>query len=276
MKNNYIVLVDDEEKFKEEFKSKIAELGIKHELLYFKDVAGLVDALTKIDPSEIKFIISGIDLDGNPADNLVLKAYHLLKERFYLPPLSIHLHKFIPSGAGLGGGSADGSFMLKGLVEYFNLKIDLQELIQLAAKIGSDCAFFISNETSFASGKGEILRPVFPELKDKYIVIIKPPYAVNTKEAYAGIQPSEPLHKLSELIELPVKEWQDKINNDFELPVFQRFPELRLIKQSLYELGALYASMSGSGSAVYGIFESEPDIPELPKNYFVWKCLKVD
>lgn len=237
----------------------------------FFPVKGLSDALEFIPSSEISFKTSGIVLEGNPSDNIVLKAFNLLKERFLLPPLSIHLHKFIPSGAGLGGGSADAGFMLKGLIDCFNLTIASQELNQIAAQIGSDCAFFISNTPSLASGKGEILRPVFLELKNKHIVIIKPPFAVNTKEAYSGIHPAEPQHKLSELIKLPIKDWKYRINNDFEFPVFQRFPELKLIKQSLYELGALYASMTGSGSAVYGIFESKPEIPELPKNYFVWK-----
>ncbi len=237
----------------------------------FFPVEGLCDALEFLPSSENTFKSSGIDLDGNPADNLVLKAYNLLRERFQLPPLSIHLHKFIPSGAGLGGGSADTSFMLKGLQEYFQLNIDVKELEQFSSKLGSDCAFFISNKPAFATAKGEILMPVSLELKEKHLVIIKPPYSVNTKEAYSGIQPAQPQYELSELIKLPVKEWKSKIKNDFELSVFQRFPELRLIKQSLYELGAVYASMSGSGSAIYGIFESKPEIPELPENYFVWK-----
>jgi 4-diphosphocytidyl-2-C-methyl-D-erythritol kinase len=163
--------------------------------------------------------------------------------------------------------------MLKGLQEYFQLNIDLAELKNLATELGSDCAFFISNEPSFASGKGEILQPVHLELKDKHIVIIKPQFEVNTKAAYLAIHAIESQYKLSELIELPVREWKDKIKNDFELSVFQKLPELSLIKQSLYELGASYASMSGSGSAIYGIFESKPEIPKLPGNYFVWKSL---
>ena len=242
----------------------------------FFPLKGLYDALEFIPSAETKFILSGFIIDGNPADNLVLKAYSLLKDRYTLPPLSIHLRKAIPSGAGLGGGSADAAFMLKSLQEYFQLHLNSDELIGMAAQLGSDCAFFITNEPAFATGKGEVLQTVSVSLKGKHIAIIKPPFSVNTKKAYSGILPATPSNSLLDLIKEPVEQWKDKIINDFELSVFQKFPELRLIKQSLYELGALYSSMSGSGSAIYGIFDTMPDIPSLPENYFVWKGSIVD
>jgi 4-diphosphocytidyl-2-C-methyl-D-erythritol kinase len=237
----------------------------------FLPVKGLTDALEFLPSKKTTLICSGREIECNPSDNLVLKAYNLLKERFELPPVSICLHKFIPSSAGLGAGSSDASFMLKGLQEYFQLPLNEKELTELASQMGSDCAFFISNEPAFATAKGEVLEPVSINLTGKHIAIIKPPFPVNTKEAYSGITPGKPSNRLQDLIKLPVEEWKDKLINDFESTVFKKFPELGLIKQSLYELGALYAAMSGSGSAIFGIFDALPEIPILPESYFCWK-----
>jgi 4-diphosphocytidyl-2-C-methyl-D-erythritol kinase len=236
----------------------------------FYPVKRLTDALEFIPSRGNSFSLSGIKIEGNPSENLVLQAYSRLKEKFDLPDLSIHLHKYIPTGAGLGGGSADASFMLKALQQYFKLPLGIDELMGEASRLGSDCPFYISNEVSSATGRGEILRPVSIDLEGKTLVIIKPPFSVNTKEAYSEIIPATPLENLTDLIKMPVKQWKDKIKNDFEPTVFQKFPELRLIKQSLYDLGALYASLSGSGSAIYAIFNTNPDIPKLSDSYFCW------
>jgi 4-diphosphocytidyl-2-C-methyl-D-erythritol kinase len=237
----------------------------------FLPVRGLMDALEFIPSKKTSLICSGEEIECSPSHNLVLKAYNLLKERFDLPSVSIYLRKFIPSGAGLGGGSSDASFMLKGLRDYFQLPLKEKELTGLASKMGSDCAFFILNEPSIASGKGEILEPFDLDLKEKHILIIKPPFSVNTKDAYMGIQPAKPKHRLKDLIKLPLHEWKESIWNDFEPTVFKKFPELGLIKQSMYEMGAIYAAMSGSGSAIFGIFDTLPEIPKLPESYFCWK-----
>jgi 4-diphosphocytidyl-2-C-methyl-D-erythritol kinase len=234
-------------------------------------VKELVDALEFLPANKIKFTASGIPIEGNPAENMVLKAYYLLKDRFKLPPLSIHLHKLIPPGSGLGGGSADASFMLSGLKEYFQLPLNQKELRELAGQLGSDCAFFILNEPAIVGGKGEILHPASLELKNNHILIIKPPFSVSTKDAYSGVKSSKPLHRLKDIIHQPIEEWKDLIRNDFEPNIFKRFPELENIKLSMYKMGALFASMSGSGSAIFGIFETLPELPKFPGNYFCWK-----
>jgi len=239
---------------------------------FFFPVKELADALEFIPSKKTVLTISGIDIEGNPADNLVLKAYYLLKERFDLPPLSIHLHKFIPAGAGLGGGSSDASFMLKALKEYFNLPIENKEMLDFAGRLGSDCTFFIGNAPAIARGKGEILQPVEIKMKGKHYLIIKPSFSINTRDAYSGVQPAQPMRNLAGLIKLPMEEWKDSIRNDFEPSVFKRFPELGIIKQAMYEMGAVYASMSGSGSAIFGIFDTLPEIPKLPDKYFCWKA----
>ena len=238
---------------------------------FFIPVKELADALEFIPSKKTVLTLSGIDIEGNPADNMVLKAYYLLKEPFDLPPLSIHLHKFIPAGAGLGGGSSDASFMLKALKDYFNLPIENKEMLELAGRLGSDCAFFVINKPALARGKGEILQPIEMELKGRHYLIIKPYFSVNTRDAYSGVQPAQPMHSLADLIKLPMAEWKDSIRNDFEPSVFKRFPELGIIKQAMYEMDAIYAAMSGSGSAIFGIFDALPEIPVLPDRYFCWK-----
>jgi len=236
----------------------------------FLPVKGLNDAIEYIASDKTSLAISGIKIEGNPNDNLVLKAYQLMKDRFDIPPLSIHLHKVIPSGAGLGGGSSDASFMLNSLADYFQLPLLQKDLTEFAAQLGSDCAFFILNKSAIASGRGEILEPVLTGAENKKLLIIKPPFSINTKDAYSGVRVSEPSQRLKDLINLPIGEWKNEIQNDFESSTFKWFPELKEIKQKLYEMGALYASMSGSGSAMFGIFATEPEVPKLPENYFCW------
>ncbi|MCQ2083506.1 MAG: 4-(cytidine 5'-diphospho)-2-C-methyl-D-erythritol kinase [Bacteroidaceae bacterium] len=203
-------------------------------------------------------------LEGNfPAqDNLVVKAYLLLLQDFDLPPIDISLYKHIPTGAGLGGGSSDCASMLDLLNRRFNLRLRDSALERYAAKLGSDCPFFITGRPSLATGRGEILTPVKLSLAGYTILLVKPDVFVSTSQAYAGVTPKEPEVSLAESVMRPVSEWKECIKNDFEPSVFARFPILGEIKNRLYELGAEYASMTGSGSTVYGIFEKPLDNPQ--------------
>ena len=211
------------------------------------------------DDSKRKFIFKtcGIQIDGNEEDNLIIKAYKLLDKEFDLPPIHIHLYKNIPMGAGLGGGSSDAAFMLKLLNDYFKLNISTEKLEEYAAGLGADCAFFIQNKPTFASGIGNIFSPVSLSLKGYKLVICKPDVFVSTKDAFANIVPQNPIHSLKEVIMHPVSEWKKMMVNDFEESVFIKFPVIREIKEELYKEGAVYASMSGSGSSVFGLFDPQ-------------------
>ena len=199
-------------------------------------------------------------MGGDPGKNLVIKAYHLLAADFHLPAIQVHLHKIIPFGAGLGGGSADAAFMLKALNAFFDLRLSGQKMVTYAARPGSDCAFFIDDRPAFASGKGELLEPIELTLAGYRIIIVKPSFGVSTPEAYAGITPRPAGYDLRQLGQLPVNTWKEYIRNDFEATVFQKYPSLTLLKQQLYERGAEFVSMSGSGSAIYGLFKKDREI----------------
>lgn len=201
------------------------------------------------------FTATGIQIDGDPMNNLCVKAYNLLRERFpKLPAVSIHLDKQIPFGAGLGGGSSDGTHTLLALRKLFNLDISDDELEALAARMGADCAFFIRQGAQYCEGIGHELTPYPISLKGYHIVVVKPPFGVSTREAYSGVKPVQPATPLFEYLKLPITEWRNYIHNDFEDSVFPLHPELQQVKDTLYDHGALYASMSGSGSAMFGIF----------------------
>ena len=217
-----------------------------------------------------KFVNTGIDLGIEEKDNLILKAYQLLKKEYNLPESEIHLHKIIPTGAGLGGGSSDASFMLKSLNEYFNLNITDKSLEKYAQQLGSDCPVFIKNKAVFAEGTGNIFSKIELDLSKYFILIVKPDIHIPTKIAFSGINPKSPEQSLKDLIKLPVSEWKEYIINDFESTVFKQFPEIKKIKDTLYESGAIYAQMSGSGAAVFGIFEEEPVIPDEFLLYFYY------
>jgi 4-diphosphocytidyl-2-C-methyl-D-erythritol kinase len=179
-----------------------------------------------------------------------------MRERFpSLPPLEIHLEKIIPHGAGLGGGSADAAFMLSGLNTYFNLKLQQNELIELALQLGSDCPFFIYNRPCLAYGRGEQLKPINLNLSSWRIVLIKPSFAMSTALAFQGITPTAPARSLAELIAQPITEWRNTLVNDFEAPLAKHYPDINLIRDSLYQAGCVYAALSGSGSTVFGIFQ---------------------
>lgn len=203
----------------------------------------------------------GNALEGNPADNLVVKAYRLLKQNYDLPPIEIYLYKYIPSGAGLGGGSSDATFMLRLLNGLFNLGIDDDRLVAMATTLGADCPVFVRNVPAYATGIGEVLTPLPFSLKGYTIAVVKPDVFVSTREAFSHVIPKEPEVTLDKKILLPVNEWRGIITNDFEQSVLPLHPELSTVKDTLYALGATYASMSGSGSAFYGLFvdDSLPD-----------------
>ncbi|MDD2526129.1 MAG: 4-(cytidine 5'-diphospho)-2-C-methyl-D-erythritol kinase [Bacteroidales bacterium] len=203
---------------------------------------------------------SGLVIDCPPEKNLVLKAYSLLNKEFPLPPVDVYLHKVIPFGAGLGGGSSDAASMLLLLNEWAGLGLSLDQLAGYASKLGADCSFFIYNKPLFAHGIGNLFEPVQLSLTGYYLALVKPPVFVSTAEAYASVNPTLPEVSLKELLKMPVNEWKGKVANDFEQSVFERYPLIAEIKEQLYAKGALYASMSGSGSSVFGLFLDKPDI----------------
>lgn len=223
---------------------------------------GLSDIL-EIIPSntgETRLDVSGINVEGKSSDNLCFKAWKLLYHLYGIPAVSIHLHKIIPTGAGLGGGSSDAAFTLSMLNELFELRLSDAELSSLALKLGMDCPYFLMNTPALGSGKGEILEPIDLSLKGWNLVIVKPPVHVSTAAAYAGVTPRSGRRPLTDIVSRSVEEWKELLVNDFETSIFSCFPEIRRIKDELCENGALYASMSGSGSAVYGLFREKPDL----------------
>ena len=216
---------------------------------------------------------AGLEIAGEAENNLVVKAYKLLDERFNLPPVDIHLFKHIPSGAGLGGGSADAAFMLKLLNEKFNLALSIESMEDYASRLGADCAFFIRNAPTYAEGIGNVFSPVSLSLKGYQLWLVKPDIFVSTRDAFSQIKPHRPERPLKETIQLPVEEWRNCMVNDFEESVFPQFPAIREIKEEMYRQGAVYASMSGSGSSVYGISKPNASLPDIDfgKEAFVYK-----
>ncbi len=215
--------------------------------------------------------ISGIEVDGDPQNNLVIKAWEVLNALYPLPAIDIFLHKAIPFGAGLGGGSADAAFMLRLLRDLFKLPLQDGELQLLAAQIGADCPFFIENRPMLAYGIGNEFAPTELSLTGYQLVLIKPNIHVSTAEAYALVQPAPASIPLSEVVEMPIERWRELLINDFEASVFAKYPAIAEIKELLYSAGAIYASMSGSGSSVYGIFP-KGETPQFEvANCYVWK-----
>jgi len=214
---------------------------------------------------EISLMVSGIPVKGNSEDNLVCKAYHLLADKYDLPSVTAYLKKSIPLGAGMGGGSSDATTMLKMLVELFDLPIPDAELEVLAAQLGADCAFFVENKPVYAEGIGNVFVPIKCDLKGYQLLLIKPNIFVSTKDAFSYVVPRNeqldlPLLDLRELIKQPVPKWRDLIVNDFEKSVFVKFPILKSLKQDIYDAGADYVAMSGSGATVFGLFSKDKEI----------------
>ncbi|MGM0377604.1 MAG: 4-(cytidine 5'-diphospho)-2-C-methyl-D-erythritol kinase [Bacteroidota bacterium] len=203
-------------------------------------------------------------------DNLVMKALQLLRERYSIPPVNIHLHKKIPSGAGLGGGSSDAAFMLRSINDLFKLNISSGDLETMASQLGADCAFFIRNNPTLAKGKGNEFSPVSLDLKGYWLAIVVPSFHIGTAEAYRNIHPRIPERNILDTIQQKPEKWPTHLINDFEAnAIAMKCPEIKLIKETLYEKGAAYASMSGSGSAVYGIFRQQPEMA-WPNSYTYW------
>lgn len=208
----------------------------------------------------------GAKIEGKEEDNLVWKAYRLLKKDFDLPPINIFLYKHIPSGAGLGGGSSDAAYMLKLLNRQFNLQITNEQLETYASRLGADCAFFIKNRPTFAEGIGEIFSDITLSLKNYQIYIVKPDVFVSTRDAFANIVVRQPAISLKQIVGMPIEQWKTYMYNDFEESIFPHFPIIREIKEEMYRQGAIYAAMSGSGSSVYGIFAANSSLPDLTYN----------
>lgn len=218
----------------------------------------------------IKIETSGLAITGSVEENLIYKAYHLIKAQYVLPGLNVYLHKVIPMGAGLGGGSSDAAFFIKLLNDVADINLSYGEQHYFAKQLGSDCSFFINNKPAYATQKGEVLDSVLLDLSGKHIVLIKPDVFVSTPMAYAGVTPQKPASHLEEDVLLPVENWKGTIKNDFEPSVFEKFPVIGQIKERLYASGALYVAMSGSGSSVYGIFDKEINLQEQFSQHFYW------
>ena len=230
-----------------------------------------LDVLEIITAQTFQFTSSGNEIAGHPDDNLCVKAYRLLRDDFDLDPVNIHLHKIIPSGAGLGGGSSDAAYTLRLLNEIFQLNLGHEKLMDYAARLGSDCAFFIKDHAMLGTGRGEILQEIPLSLDDKFFVVVKPAVHVSTADAFANIVPKTSGLSIAEVVlHYPISTWKEFLKNDFEESVFKKYPAIKSLKEKLYSLGATYATMSGSGSAVVGIFATEINISNQFSGMTVW------
>lgn len=233
----------------------------------------LCDAMELMPDKQLKkdvWHFSGLHISGRPTDNLCSGALKLLREKFDVPKLTIFLHKVIPMGAGLGGGSSDGSFVIRALNKKCQLNMSDEEMKEMALQLGSDCPFFINNEPAQATGRGEVLRPVDPGLQGKYLVLIHSEIHVSTAEAYAKMEVDESHESPAQIVKKPIEEWRHLLRNRFEEYAFVEYPELARTKEKLYQSGALYASMTGSGSAIYGIFDRKVERQRFSEFDFVY------
>ncbi|MBE7176632.1 MAG: 4-(cytidine 5'-diphospho)-2-C-methyl-D-erythritol kinase [Mucilaginibacter polytrichastri] len=223
------------------------------------------DVLEVVESASLRFTSSGLAIPGRAEDNLCIRAYELMRTDHNLPPVHIHVHKNIPIGAGLGGGSSDAAFFIRLMNEQFALKLTDEQMMAYAAKLGADCVFFIRNVPAVATGIGHDLAPCAIDLSSYFLVVAMPDDHVSTAEAYRGVTPKMPEVALETLLGQKMTHWKASLSNDFEKSVFVHHPAIRGAKAALYEAGALYAAMSGSGAAVFGIFEGETGLPELEK-----------
>ncbi|MEO9965015.1 MAG: 4-(cytidine 5'-diphospho)-2-C-methyl-D-erythritol kinase [Reichenbachiella sp.] len=235
------------------------------------------DALEIIPANEFEFASSGLPIPGDQSSNLSVLAYELIKDNHQISPVKMHLHKTIPMGAGLGGGSADGAFALKLLNDQFELNLSQAQLEEYALTLGSDCPFFIDNQPKLVTGRGEVMEHVSVDLSGYSIALVSPGIHISTKTAFAGITPQDPGYDLKTILKRPPNEWQGIVVNDFEKTVFGSHPEIQQIKESLLNSGADYASMTGTGSAVYGIFEKGRDLDQVMTRFeqfdtFTFSC----
>jgi 4-diphosphocytidyl-2-C-methyl-D-erythritol kinase len=229
------------------------------------------EILEVVPATKLSFHVSGLPVDGPPESNLCLKAYRLMAARFQVGPAAVHLHKLLPMGAGLGGGSSDAASTLKAINEVFALHLSDNDLKSLAVELGSDCPFFVSSAPQMAMGRGEQLSPARVSLKGNYIIVVKPGVDIATAQAYSWIKPSDAGPSVASAISLPYGEWKRSLVNDFEAPVFEKYPQLAGIKTMLYESGAFFASMSGSGSAIFGLFAEKVPLPAEWRTWTHWE-----
>lgn len=213
------------------------------------------DILELVPSDKFTFTQSGLTIAGKSDDNLCVRAYQLIQHRWKIDPVNIHLHKLIPMGAGMGGGSADATYVLKGLNSLFSLGIDSQTLQSLALELGSDCPLFVEEKPQFAQGRGEILSPIHVDLTGKQLLVINLGIHVSTQLAFSKIQPKKPSLSIPEIVQKPIEMWKESLVNDFETGVFSAYPILEEVKKKMYQEGAVYASMTGSGSTIFGIFD---------------------
>ncbi len=227
--------------------------------------------MLELSPSEtFGFSTTGLAISGAWEDNLCYRAFQLLQKAYHIAPVHIHLHKVIPMGAGLGGGSADAAFTLIGLRDMFQLPLSNEDLIPFAQQLGSDCAFFLTNQAQMGTEKGDVLHPIDLNLSGKFLVMVYPNFGISTKEAYAGVKPKKAKKNWEKQLGKPLETWKETISNDFEKSLFPSYPTLVTIKDELYAMGAQYAAMSGSGSTLYGIFEKETKLPASWESYTCW------
>ncbi|MFM2156184.1 MAG: hypothetical protein RL516_933 [Bacteroidota bacterium] len=236
--------------------------------VFWKDILEINEGIK----DDFDMEISGLTIHGDLHSNLIYKAWKLIKDDYNLPPIQVHFHKILPMGAGLGGGSSDAAFMLKLLNSKFNLGISTEKLTKYAAQLGSDCPFFIESKPSLATGRGEKLTPISIDLSNYQIVIVMPQHiSVGTAEAYSWVTPQQPKLSISDIIQLPIEKWKNNLINDFEAPVIKHHPRIGEIKNELYSAGAHYSSMSGSGAAVFGIFDKGISLDLDFEDCKVWK-----
>lgn len=246
-----------------------------HDIETIFTTIGLTDILEYVIlPSPVysdKITVTGLDPGGDPAQNLVLKALNAIRTIIPVPYLGIHLHKIIPAGAGLGGGSSDAACLLKSLNKYFKAGLGEPELRNIALSLGSDCPFFIDGNPVFATGRGEIMNHVEISIQGYYLVLLNPGLGVSTKEAYQSCKPAKPENSLFNLVSLPLEDWKGNILNDFEDFAFEKHPVIKELKEGLYNTGAIFSLMSGSGSSVYGIFRDKPVLPESIRRFLIYE-----
>jgi 4-diphosphocytidyl-2-C-methyl-D-erythritol kinase len=233
---------------------------------------GWKDALEVVQSDSFKLDTTGLEIPGKSESNLIFKAYQLMKPHFRVDQEPhFHLHKVIPMGAGLGGGSADGAFALSLLNEVFDCQLSGSKLHEYAAQLGSDCPFFVVNKPSFVFDRGVKFEQIDLDLSNYFIILVNPNIHIGTKEAYAGITPKKPQKSLLSQIKQPIATWKESIQNDFEESLLLSYPKVAEIKKELYQTGALYASMTGSGSTVYGIFEKEINLKTTFSGLSMWQ-----
>lgn len=232
------------------------------------DILEIIHSENNLNKVELK--ITGMQISGDFVNNLCVKAYYLLDKEFDLPPVAIYLHKLVPMGAGFGGGSSNGAFTLTLLNQLFELGLSDDQLAGYAEQLGSDCAFFIHSKPAYGTGKGNVLKDIQMDLSGKYIVLVKPNVFISTSEAYADVKPVALTHSLPDLLKKPITDWKHLVVNEFEVSIFSRHPEIKIIKDDLYKQGAIYASMTGSGSAVFGIFDDVVKLKTWFPGMFYW------